>query len=663
MPGVKRILPLVSAGLAMLAAALYLAAVALAGGNPLGAPAYALAFGLCVWLPGAALCAVLLPGVHGAARLALAVPLGACLLMLCHAVLGGFAVPVLSAAPCVLLGLGWLVLRGRGGWRPSRPRLRAIPPAAWGLLLVFSLALVLYLFTGVFRYAWPSAAGGSMVYNQDMLWSAGNAAAAQGGLPLADLRAVGGELHYHYFADAIVGLLAACSGQSAYEAMCWFSWPVWCAALLPAAYAAARVLGAGRRASLAVGAALLFGACLWQQGFIHLFVNMNGVLPALLFFICALLAVQAGLNLPLWRTLPAFAMVFAALAWTKSTIGVLFFCALAAAVLVRSLCARKAQWRAFALLGAGGAVLLALYLCILRFAHNNLVFQPRAFGPAQAGHALLHCLPVAVLYLLSLVISLRCFVHLEIPSLLLNAVVPGGLLAYVLFTHYSASQNYFLIFALYAACLCGARAADWLLDAKRKPRGTLPGTGRVVRALPKLALAVLAVAAVAGTAVSAEPVARAGVQAALRCVGLRPPFAQAQHSISADDEAAARWLRANLSGDGVFATNRNAQDAAVGEGVFHYMTAVSERQAFVESWRYAMDYSMNYDVLRHNLEQVSDVLYCQTTFKAAAAIAADNGITHIVLYLPLRAGPWPDKTPAFSSETVWIYEVDDDNQL
>ena len=150
---------------------------------------------------------------------------------------------------------------------------------------------------------------------------------------------------------------------------------------------------------------------------------------------------------------------------------------------------------------------------------------------------------------------------------------------------------------------------------------------------------------------------RQGVQIALRCYGLRPQYEYTEQTVTADDEQAAIWLRDNMSTDEVFATNRNGKAVDAADGTWHYYTAVSGRQAFVEGWRYAMDYSVEYSLLRHNLEEVSDKIFSCETAHEAFKIAAENDIDYLLMWRTRRPEGYPDAEPVFENDSCIIYKV------
>lgn len=619
----------------------YAAAVGIAGGSLLGLVAYPAAMGLFVLLPGLFLCDVLLPGFSGAGRWVVAFAMGSVLPVLCFELLGRFAPVWLCGVPGALLGL-WGLWRRRKTLR--LPRLSRVGTGGWWLLVLFSAAVFFFVFTGVFAMAKPSAAG-NLIYHQDILFSIGNSAAVRFGAPLHDIRSAGGLLHYHYFSEVLCGLVAIFSGQSAWDASSYYNFLPYAAGLAAALYTLGRRFGAGPWAALLAPAGALLAHHLWTDTYYYILMDMNGVLQAF-FYLAAVVVVLLQAESEGFknrRALAAFGLAFAALVWTKSTMGALLLCGLLAAFAVHWLLHKKPAWWLLWAAAIGAAITAVLYLYIFSQVDVSLALRPSA---AQTQDVLRKfawlMLPACLLWLLSLVFTLKDFKKLTPTGLMMNALVPGGLLASILFYHWAASQEYFLLAALFAVWLCVARAAKNLCST---------------RMLAGVSTAILAVGIATGLYTNAN-VLRQGVQISLRCLQLRPQYGHEDPTASRQDAEAAQWLKTHMATGQVFATNRNNASLAVPEGVFHYYTAASEQQAYIEGWRYAMDYSSGYDTVRHQLEVVSDGIFAQPSYKDAAALAAQNNIDYLLVYLPAGGHAFEGGEPVFQNESVLIYAVE-----
>lgn len=671
------------AGVAALCAVVvwYAVCVQLAGGSALALLWYFALAAVLVILPGLCLAEFLLPALTGAARACCAFALGVFFLF-CNALAAGVCgIPAaLCAVPLAVAvwQLVRLVRRVQTAHKQTAcktasanlspvQRLRQGCARAWAtvwglapntpradklvigiLLLCGAGALFVYSCSGVLAFAHAQAAG-NMVYHQDMMWSVGNGAAVQFGLPLRDIRAAGGFLYYHYLADALPGFLAFAGNLLPYDAACYYNYPLLLCFLVCAAYAAARAYGASPHCAAMLPAAVLFLQGWQSPATLEVLRNMNGV-PAATLLACTMLVLVFSVNSgdakqgialsP--RYLTAFAAVTTVLLLSKNLYAILILCAVLAAAAVGSILRRKLWKTPLCLAAVGFAVFGLCWGLLFRHAINNLV-QEFWITPATLLRSLLIWLPAgAGLYFVSLVGSLRRFGTLPFARLVANAAALGGLLAYTIFHHYSSSQTYFVLAAMLFLWFCVLDVLP-LLRTQRWLRAVAVG---------------LAVVSLAATGISLLPVAQKGVQVALRCAGLRPAYPTIEETVTPGDEEAARWLRTHMTMDDVFATNRNAKYADAGEGTWHYYTAMSGRQAFVESWRYAMDYGYDYHALRYNLEQVSDVIFAQESAQAAFALAKEHEIDYLLISKPLRSTPLSGAEPVFENDAVWIYAVE-----
>lgn len=610
----------------------YIAAVALGGFWLPGAALYPLAAVLIVFLPGYALARRLAGELSLTGAVSLSYCLGIAVLFLGFVLSGALGLP----AWCVYLpplALAALAVRDLARNRPRVPtRLSA---AQQLLVLCGAAALFVSVFVGVLPFAHALAAG-NMQYHQDMLWSVGNAAAVQYGAPLADLRNVGGVLSYHYLSDATVGFLARFCGVTAYDAFCAYHYLVLIPVLVCSLYSAARMYGASPlRALILPWGAIFFSGPGCLLGYLR---NLNGMAAAALTAsTCLYLLFRPGWNT---GTLIAFGGVMLTALMSKNLYGLLIVCALGAALVFRLLFQRRLDRRALAagLLGLG--LFAVLWAAVFSHAINNLLFQPWC-SPARLAKELLTAAPAAVLlWLVAAAAQLPRLRQTRRSFLIVCAAAAGAFLAYCLFHHYSSSHIYFfyagLLFVWFA-----------LLE------------------LPALftrrwAAALCCAAALAGFVWNAPSIAqpaRAGVQVALRCAGLRPSYPAYTDTVTPAEEEAVLWLKQAIAPDEVFAVNRNAKDPAIGEGTWHYYTAMSERQAFCESWRYSMDYGYDYYRLRHNLEQVSDVIFAAADAADAFALARENGIQWLYVCRALREEGFAGAEPAFENEAARIYRV------
>lgn len=617
--------------------AVHLACVLLAGGSLWGLVRYLLAQ-LVLLLPGLRLTQLCLPGLDRLRQLAVSLPLSMGLALLCYLTLGRLS-PILMFLPLGALAIWQLAVWAK---RPAELRLPK-GPAVSALALMLGAGLLLNAFAGVLAYAHPLAAG-NMVYHQDMLFSVGNAAAVQLGSPLPDIRTAGSCLQYHWLGDAFPGFGALLAGVPAWDAVCFYQYPLWLFFALVGLYAAARSSGAGPKMALLVPAGVFFFSGFASGLVINLFVNMNGVATATALTAGVLvLLFEAGraekrLPLPFFA---AYALAMLALLMSKNLYGVLLSLAALAAVGFGLLVQRRFFQNGL-LLGLLGLGLFGLcWVFVYSKAINNLV-QEFWIGPLDVAKDLWRTSPLGVLlWLVSMGVCLTRLRRLGFGALLVQAAAVGGVLAYGLFQHYSASQVYFLLAAALFFWFC-------LLELE----GFFTRWG-----LLRLGAGLAAVCCLGATVLTLAPQGRKGVQVLLRCMDLRPSYPIQQNSLTPGDQQAAQWLAEHMEKDELFAVNRNAQDMTIGEGVWHYYTAASGRQCLVESWRYSMDYGHEYHHLRHVLEQVSDVIFRTPDADTAFQLARENGVRYLLVSKPLRPQPFAGASPVYENESAAIYDV------
>ncbi|NCC06562.1 MAG: hypothetical protein EOM30_00630 [Clostridia bacterium] len=618
----------------VLTAIFYAACVQLAGGSMAAMTLYFALMALLVFMPGVLICETLLPNAHGAAKLACAFSLGTGIYAVCYMAFGAYPKTVFIIP--AILAVIYIVKCAK-----AKRKFKA-ESVHTAINLALACGFFVYVFLGVLGFAHASSAG-NMTYHQDMMWSVGNGAAASLGAPFADIRAAGGTLHYHWLADALPGLVAYTGNILTYDAAIYYNYPVLLLVFVCAVYAAAKEYSHGSR--LAPWLPLLMLVCngLNSQVTINLLRNNNGVIMAeavcctALYIIFSLEKIGFKLN---FKAAAAFAVCMGVLLMSKNLYGILLLLALFAAACVHSIVHKKLCGGAFLLCGISAAILAACWVLLYSGAINNLVFQIwQSF--LNIPKTLILWLPLGfAAYIASLFLSFKSFGTLSVSRLMVNAAVVGGVCAYFLFNHYSASQTYFLLAAIMFMWFCALDARQLL---KNKP--------------VKITACALAALSVCLTAYSLAGDMRTGVQIYLRCGGLRPEYPYTEQTVTTADEAAAMWLRDNMRTDEIFATNRNGKALDAADGTWHYYTAISGRQAFVEGWRYAMDYSVEYSTLRHNLEEVSDKIFTCDTAEEAFAIAKQNGIDYLLISRPKRQEGYKDAAPAFENESCIIYKV------
>ena len=623
----------------------WLAAVLASGGSLAGLAAFAGLFFIAVLCAGRFLARLAAPGLEEAANLAVAFCLGLGVLLVSWWALGRWGAWA-ALAPGLVLGAA-----GAAGWLREKPRLRPrLPGGAASLMMLFmGMFLFFHAFWGVLPAATPERLG-VWTYNQDLLWSVGNAASGAFGAPFGDMRMAGYTLHYHFLNDLAAGLLARAAGASAWAGLAFYWYAPVGLLTLGALWALTKRLGAGDwLAALAAGAVFFMNSRFSEQPF-HLFTNTNGMGTALLGLCGVLLLADRALEgeKPSRAFWPCFFLACAALCMIKSTLGALAACALVAAAAVSLVTGRfKASMAGLA--GLCAAAFGACWALVFRGAVNNLMFS----GLDRVGElpeALVNAsLLGLVLYLASLPWSLAHFRKLTFVQLCVNAIAVGGAAAFALYTHYSFSQVYFLLAAIPMWWLAAMPALEcygrWL--AARRA---------VLRPLGAAALGAACLCAFGWQLTDVVPECREGVQAALRCAGLRMSQ-PTEESVLSGDWQAARWLEENSDPAEIFATNRNNKTFAGSDGVFHFYTAASERRGYLESYRYALDYDNAYAETRRRLEEVSDAIFYRLSEEEAFDLAAREGIDWLLVSTQVEGWPQWQRTPDFANDAVRLYRV------
>lgn len=621
----------------------YCAAVLLAGGNVVGLLLFWAAFGLCVLGSGSLAVGLLAPGLQGVDRLLAAFLPGCTLLFLGYAA----AYPLGARGPWVLLpsavlGLAALALR----WKEKKPAaLCAALRPLWPIGFLLGAALVLYAVWGILPFAQADRLK-AWVYHQDMIWSIGNAAAVRFGLPFSDMRAAGLTLNYHFFNDALAGLLAWGTGCTAWQGLAFYWYGPVLALAITGLYRVARLMDAAPLVAAAAVAVVYFGSPAASTLPTNLFTNANAQGTAMaalagILLLCSLPAPteKAGLL----RRFVLALLSFSAACMIKSTIGALLLLALAAALAVGVFTRQFAPHHLCVL--AGGALGFGLaYTLVLSHAINNLLFaglaQLRQLPQALTTHL---ALPILLLYFAGLIYSLLHFSALTTLRLTLNAAAVGGMLAVVLYSHYSASHLYFALTAVPCAVLS---LLPFVSAAQKRFAGrVLPIAGGIVLAF-----------CMAAQLYTAQDALRTGTQAALRCLGLRE-YPASETTLTDEDWAAAQWLRTNTPQDAVFMTNRNNKQQQAAEGVFHFYSAASQRRCYLESYRYALDYDAAYHEIRRRLEQVSDAVFFRLPEADAFALAREEQVDYLLVSLLVPDAPRWQATPVYENQYIRLYAV------
>lgn len=650
---------------------IWLTAVFLSGENTLlELPLFALAFVVCLLGTGSLFVRKLAPGLTGADRIILAFLPGCAAVFLSNSLIvwllklcGISRLPgAIYLLPCWLLGgyeLLFRPLRSGGAQdiaqNPHSNGQKKSTSLALPVCATLSLCLMLHVVYGIFPFAEPQRLK-AWVYVQDALFSIGNAVAARFGFPFQDLRVAGLTMNYHFGNDAVAGILSRAAGCSAWHGLC-FYWngAVLVLVILGFACVGRRFFTRSWGACCIVPVVYLCNA----QGSImpfYVFSNTNAQNTAYLAF-CGLLLLIAyggeteGRGIRAWaRGLALGFVCFSAACMIKSTIGLLMLLGLLSAMIVGAF-TRQTRAGHIALLLGGGCGFGFVYWLVLSRAVNNLVFTEfsnllRLPGAYRRYFPLL----LLVMYFVSLIDSLVHFRTLSLPRLCVNAIAIGGMAAYVLFNHYSASQVYFALVAVPCAVLSALPVTErlwvWAQSRFSQHRKKVWAVGAAALCL-----------CFGLQCYQDRGYLRTGAQAALRCLGLRESEAQ-ELTITDENWQAAMWLRENTLPEDIFLSNRNNRQKDSGDGIFHFYSAAAERFCYIESYRGAFDYDAQYHEIRRRLETVSDAIYYTLPQQEAFALARAENVQYIIVDRLVPDAPQWDCPPVFENEYVSIYRSD-----
>ncbi len=509
------------------------------------------------------------------------------------------------------------------------------------LILTYSVFLILYVFIGVLSFARPSVVG-AFFYHQDMFFSVGNAASVYNGFPFQDMRLANTNLNYHFLNDVTAGLLAYPLNISAYDALCFFYYPSFMALLCTAMYKTASLVCNNKLLCAFTPAILLFvnsSKSMLQYDYL---LNMNGqgssTFIALSFIILFYYVIKKNvISIPLSIVIFAHALV---LSLFKSTIAGIILIALLCSSIVFCFLHKKIFFTLFYIIISFLAFTFA-YITVFSNAINNLYYVGLEKISESISSAFSSSPLLLFLFAICGIIALINIKKQSFVSLVFYSAGLGGFLAFCLYDHYSFSQSYFYLIAI-----------PFVIFSVLQPVLNFCKHKRMIGAALILLCLVSSVFAFDSIAIYASN----GIRSAMNIFSIvQDPYDESY--ITAYDEQAMHWLRENTKQDTIFATNRNNRFYSSGDGIFHYYTAASQRRAYIEGFRYTLDYSAMYTEVRRRLEQVSDAIFYTLSEQDAFSLAQSEGIDYLVVKKTIGNPQTWEKDPVYENEEIAIYYV------
>ncbi len=584
-----------------------------------------------------------------------------------------------------LLSAVWLL----GCWQPRQTASKVRAALRDGHFLLYAALVaglvLLYAFSVSVKTAHPSVAGG-LLPNQDIMWNIGNANSFKIAFPPQDIRFSEVRLTYHYLTEMTEGILSLVSGLAAWDIVAFYIGPPVLIALVAALRLAGSCFynGDGDKTDAFVFGLFLFSCAstfaaltngrglFYNYNLLYLVTNINGQATALIFasIFLALFTVMARCGFAVsWRYLAAFLGGFVLLCFAKGPLAAIMTCSFAVTMLFVLLRRPRPRFaKALAALAGVVGVFAVVYLNFYASGVNTSVrlglktFEQSVLNPVLsaiwsenlylwylalpvAALVLLFCmLPLQLpLYLRGLFRDIRGLFSLPAERLLVNGAAVGGALAYFIFWHPSYSQIYFVLFSVYCIDLL---AADQL--------------GRPMGRAAKRVMAVLGAVGLLTTAVLAVNFVGSGARQLLRNLDLIEKYPYPAVS-SAEDEAAADWLRENTGTDEIFATNRIDIFPGTGEGISCIYTALSGRQAYMEGYTYAVTNMGVSEAVVSEKKAVNAAFFSSSTPpEEILRLAQEKGIRYLVVSLqfPAEFSQLEPFALVYENDLVRIYRVD-----
>ena len=557
----------------------------------------------------------------------------------------------LFAAVCAVAAAGGAIVAVKG---KEKAKIHAPDALRWLLILLYFGLLLLFTFTIVIKNALPENVGSTLL-NSDLLWNVGNAQSFTLRFIPEDIRYSGVQLHYHYLTELFAGRISWLTGMPAYHIVVFYLQPIVLACMVGCLFSFGRVFfGDEKKAVLFCFSMFIFGCFSLYGCFLngrsvflndlayHMITNINSRATATI-YLCAFSAMFVQLLddgfKPTFFQGGLLVAAFFMLCFAKGPVAAIVAVG-AVVTLVWLFVQRKTGYRALIRAAVIGGLFFTVYRLFFSSGANTsmafniwgtlskTVFSSFLDGLWRSGkltlwyaaqiicmfvHSFLMAPAAAFLYGAGLIKDVKNLFRLSGRRLWTNSMVAGGFAAFYLFNHYALSQVYFAFLALFFMNLL---AVDALHLIKGKTAGKR--------------LAVLAGAAVITTAFMYTNYIGSGSRFLARNLGIIEKYPY-NAVVTADDQRAMEFLRANSRKNALFATNRIHADKYKEDGISNIYSALSGRQGYMEGYAYALT---NMGVPYYVIDQrkaVNRALFSEkTTADEVKRLRQTAGITHLI---------------------------------
>jgi hypothetical protein len=485
-----------------------------------------------------------------------------------------------------------------------------VPLPLWN---IFSIILMVTLFGFILYNPLPNV-GGTVTFNQDLLWNIGNMESAQRGFPMEDSRVAGVPLYYHYFGSIHLAVMSLITGIEPTELFFKFSQLGKAFLIVFSAFLLGKNFFRDTTKGLWFTWIFFFTSCaslnkVMENGygtflninFLHITVKPIGFQFSISFlFLAAVILLKQFRETRLqYNLLITFTLLSFFSIGTKGPVG-LVLVGVVLAIMFISLILKKDRIRQIAIYALSLSVLfIGTYLTFIKNSTSSLGFQLGytvrdtavwkniteyvTFGknedwlivPAIFVHLFLF-LPFAMpLFVFWLADRIKSFNRLHFEELLVGGLAICGICGTLIFKQDGHSELYFILTAIPFIELA---ALSWLFN--NVPR--LSSVSRFLICLLFLIGSYTTAANVIAQIIEGEKKVES-VQSKLNYYG--PP---GYNQITSYENEAMLWLKEHSNTQDLMATNRHYYFGTKTEGTqrYFYYSTFSNRRYFLEGWAY-----------------------------------------------------------------------------